>query len=185
VRLRPELPLGPPASANWLPIAGDWDGDEVDTVGLYNPASGTFYLRNSNSAGPADVTFRYGPTSSTWKPIAGDWDQDGTDTVGLYNPTTGTFYLRNDNAPGPADVTFRYGPPPAPGCRSQGTGTGCRATCGCRAAMEPPERCPAGLGTPVLVRRRWNHSDRRPSSIGCRPEGSASPARSDMDPTDA
>ena len=40
------------------PIAG------VDTPGVYNPATGTFFLRNANSAGPADTTFTYGPR---WK----------------------------------------------------------------------------------------------------------------------
>ena len=99
-----------PAASDWMPIAGDWDGDGDVTIGLYNPTTGYFYLRNSNSAGVADLAFRYGPTGSTLKPIAGDWDGDGDVTIGLYNPTTGYFYLRNTNAPGPADLTFRFGP---------------------------------------------------------------------------
>ncbi len=81
-----------------------------DTVGLFNPNPGTFYLRNSNSAGPADVSFRYGPANSGWISVSGDWDRDGKRTIGLYNPATGTFYLKNTNAAGPADITFRYGP---------------------------------------------------------------------------
>ena len=81
-----------------------------DTVGLYNPTSGTFYLRNSNSAGVANVSFRYGPANAGWVPLTGDWDDNGTDTIGLYNPATGTFYLRNSNSAGVANVVFRYGP---------------------------------------------------------------------------
>jgi hypothetical protein len=49
-------------------------GAGVDTVGLYNPATGVFYLRNSNSAGFADVTFTYGPAGAGWIPLVGDWD---------------------------------------------------------------------------------------------------------------
>jgi hypothetical protein len=82
----------------------------ADTVGLYNPATGNFYLRNSNSAGAADLMFRYGPTSSSWLPVVGDWDGDAVVTIGLYHQSPGNFYLRNSNSAGAADLTFRYGP---------------------------------------------------------------------------
>jgi hypothetical protein len=82
----------------------------ADTVGLYNPATGNFYLRNSNSAGAADLMFRYGPTSSSWLPVVGDWDGDAVVTIGLYHQSPGNFYLRNTNSAGAADLTFRYGP---------------------------------------------------------------------------
>ncbi len=81
-----------------------------DTIGLYNPTTGTFYLRDTNSAGVADYTFRYGPAGAGWEPVTDDWDGDGVDTIGLFNPTTGTFYLRDTNSAGIADNTFGYGP---------------------------------------------------------------------------
>jgi hypothetical protein len=99
-----------PAGTNWLPIAGDWNGDGIDSVGLYDPTSGNFYLRNSNSTGVADITFQLGPTNSTWKPVAGDWNGDGVDTIGLYDPATGTWRLRNSNSAGAYDSTFTFGP---------------------------------------------------------------------------
>ena len=82
----------------------------MDTVGLYNPGTSIFYLRNANSTGVADVTFAYGPAGSGWTPIVGDWNADSIDTVGLYNPGAANFYLRNTNNTGVADVTFMYGP---------------------------------------------------------------------------
>jgi hypothetical protein len=39
-----------------IPLAGDFDANGVDSAGIYR--SGTFYLRNSNSAGVADLVFR-------------------------------------------------------------------------------------------------------------------------------
>jgi hypothetical protein len=99
-----------PASANWTPLSGDWDGDGTDTIGLYNPSTATFFLRNTNAAGAADLTFPYGPAGLGWLPLAGDWNGDGVDTVGLYNPSTGAFHLKNTNAAGPADITFTFGP---------------------------------------------------------------------------
>ncbi|MBI3467961.1 MAG: tandem-95 repeat protein [Planctomycetes bacterium] len=80
------------------------------TPGLYNPATGGFYLRNQNAGGIADTAFQYGPAGLGWLPITGDWDGDGKDTVGLYEPTNSVFFLRNENAGGFADITFAYGP---------------------------------------------------------------------------
>ena len=56
---------------------------QTSTLGLYNPATSVFYLRNSTSLqsptdkGYADVTFAYGAAGAGWIPIAGDWDGDG------------------------------------------------------------------------------------------------------------
>ena len=99
-----------PADGKWTPLVGDWNGDGIDTIGLYNPVTSTFYLRNSNTTGTANTTFAYGPAGGGWTPIVGDWNGDGIDTVGLYNPATSTFYLRNSNTTGVANITFGYGP---------------------------------------------------------------------------
>ena len=83
----------------------------TDTAGLYNPTTSTFFLRNSNSIGVADVSFAYGPAGAGWTPVVGDWNGgDGIDTPGLYNPATGAFFLRNLNSIGVADLSFSYGP---------------------------------------------------------------------------
>ncbi|MGQ0572111.1 MAG: DUF7948 domain-containing protein [Armatimonadota bacterium] len=82
----------------------------METVGLHNPATSTFFLKNTNAAGPADVVFGYGPGGLGWVPLAGDWDGNGTDTAGIYDPMTSTFFLKNTNAAGPADIVFSYGP---------------------------------------------------------------------------
>jgi hypothetical protein len=79
----------------------------VDTPGLYTSATGAFQLRNSNSSGPANVTFTFGAGGA--KPMSGDWNGDGTSTIGLYDPATSTFFLRNSNTAGGADVTFSFG----------------------------------------------------------------------------
>ena len=98
-----------PAGAG-IPIAGDWNGDGQDTVGLYYPATSTFYLSDGNATGSASVNFMYGPANSGDIPVVGDWNGDGKDTIGLYNPATSMFYLRNSNSSGYSDVTFVYGP---------------------------------------------------------------------------
>ncbi len=82
----------------------------VDSPGVYNSATASWFLRNSNSAGVADLTFTFGGGGPTMVPIKGDWDGDGDDTPGLYDTTTGAFFLRNSNASGPAEVAvFTFG----------------------------------------------------------------------------
>jgi uncharacterized repeat protein (TIGR01451 family) len=79
-----------------------------ETIGVYDPASRTFYLRNSNTPGNADIQVQYGPASAV--PVVGDWNGDGVDTIGVYEPSTRTFYLRNSNTVGNADLTIQFGP---------------------------------------------------------------------------
>jgi hypothetical protein len=72
----------------------------------------TWYLRNENSAGPADVArpFRFGAPG--WVPVVGDWTGTGHTGIGVFDPSTGTWYLRNETSAGPADAgVFRYGAP--------------------------------------------------------------------------
>jgi hypothetical protein len=96
------------------PLVGDWDGDGVDTIGVYR--DGVFYLRNSNTTGTADITFAYGNPGDI--PLAGRWTKLFTsvdpyvfvpDTVGV--DRDGVFYLRNSNTTGTADITFQFGDP--------------------------------------------------------------------------
>jgi hypothetical protein len=82
----------------------------ADTPGVYLGGTGSWFLRNSNSAGGADLVFGFGPSGLGWLPLRGDWDGDGTDTIGLYDGSTGNFFLRNQNAAGGADLVFSFGP---------------------------------------------------------------------------
>lgn len=99
-----------PAGQGWMPVTGDWNGNDFDTVGVWDPANSMFYLRNSNTPGSAEIEFGFGPSNSGWTPLAGDWNGDGVDTVGLFNPATSTFYLRNSHSGGEADHVYDFGP---------------------------------------------------------------------------
>ena len=45
-----------------VPVSGDWNGDGIATAGAFSPATSTFYLRNSNSSGNADIVLTlFGP----------------------------------------------------------------------------------------------------------------------------
>jgi Tol biopolymer transport system component len=94
------------------PFMGDWDGDGIDTPGLYRQSDGYVYLRNSNSEGIADITFFFGNPGDV--PLAGDFNGCGFDTVSIYRPSEARFYIitelgEDGGGLGAADYSFLFG----------------------------------------------------------------------------
>jgi hypothetical protein len=82
----------------------------AQTIGMFDPATANWYLRNTNSPGAPDAgQFQYGAPG--WSPVVGDWTGSGRQTIGVVDPTTATWYLRNGNSSGAPDFTFQYGAP--------------------------------------------------------------------------
>ncbi len=97
-----------------VPFVGDWDGDGVETPGLYRQSDGYVYLRNSNSQGIADIAFFFGDPGDL--PLVGDFDGDGDDTVSVYRPASSSVFVINelgsgDAGLGAADFYFVFGDP--------------------------------------------------------------------------
>lgn len=97
-----------------VPFMGDWNGDGVDTPGLYRQSDGYVYLRNSNTQGIADVSFFFGNPGDI--PVPGDFDGDGLDTVSIYRPSEAKFYVINklgskDAGLGAAETSMWFGNP--------------------------------------------------------------------------
>jgi len=93
-----------------VPLIGDWNGDDCDTVSVYQPSEGRVYIvnklgQNGASLGPADFSFAYGNPSE--RVFSGDWNGNGVDGVGLRR--NGMMYLRNPPSTGPADNVFTFG----------------------------------------------------------------------------
>ncbi|MDH3605749.1 MAG: hypothetical protein OER12_01995 [Acidimicrobiia bacterium] len=86
-----------------VPLMGDWDGDGVDTVGVFR--DGLWLLRNANGPGPADHDFLFGEAAD--EPVVGDWDGDGVDTVGVFRD--GRWMLTDTNGVSPPEYAFDFG----------------------------------------------------------------------------
>jgi DNA-binding beta-propeller fold protein YncE len=98
------------AQSTDIPVTGDWNGDGIDTPGLYRPSTSTFYLWDRwamLSIANAEYVVTLGTSGD--RPIVGDWDGDGKDSLGYFRPSTNTFYLRNALGAGSADYTIAYG----------------------------------------------------------------------------
>lgn len=81
-----------------IPIIGDWDGDGIDGIAIYQ--NGLFMLREIRSSTVAEWSVNFGPMEANWQAIAGDWNGDGVDGLGLYKD--GVFIL-SDSALSPAE----------------------------------------------------------------------------------
>lgn len=93
-----------------IPLSGDWNGDGIHGIGLYDPQTGLFMLRDTVKAGIPDYQFLFGPAGEDCLPLVGDWDGDGIQTVGLYKPADGAFYLSDRLDGGESNYAFRFGP---------------------------------------------------------------------------
>ncbi len=114
------VPFGSPGN---LPVVGDWNGDGVDTVGVYISQLGVFLMRDSNTAGNADYAFVMGNPGD--EPIAGKWDASMTRSgIGVYRPSNGLLFGKRTLSTGYADYTMVLGNPDDHGLGGDWDGNG-------------------------------------------------------------
>ncbi len=65
-----------------------------DSVGVYNPTTNQFLLRNSLTTGAADETVSFDVCGMRCRPVAGDWNGDGLSGIVLYDLDTERYFLR-------------------------------------------------------------------------------------------
>src|SRR4030042_2864879 len=72
-------------------VVGDWDGDGVQTIGVYRPTTGFFYLRNSRTPGVADISVPCGSWGTNKSPVV--LHGGGASVVGTYDSSAALFEL--------------------------------------------------------------------------------------------
>jgi len=81
--------------AGAVPVTGDWSGNGITKIGVYDPATSQWYLDyNGNGAWdgtPADVLSSFDAGLVGAVPVTGDWTGTGTRKIGMYQ--NGTWYL--------------------------------------------------------------------------------------------
>ncbi|MBN2114734.1 MAG: murein L,D-transpeptidase [Acidimicrobiia bacterium] len=70
-------------------------GAAVHSVGLFDPATGEWYLRDD--VGRTTRIARFGGAGVV--PLMGDWDGDGIDTPAVYRSAAGRLFIRNGRSP--------------------------------------------------------------------------------------
>lgn len=103
-------------------VTGDWDGNGTQTLGVFRPSTGTWYLRNAAGGGTADIPeIKFAMPGD--QPVVGDWDGDGIDDIGVFRASTGTWYLR-ESSRGGAVVSVHFGMPGDVGVAGDWNGDG-------------------------------------------------------------
>ncbi len=90
-----------------VPFTGDFDGDDIDTIGLHRPTTGLVYYRNSHTQGVADHSFLFGNPGDRF--VTNDWNHNGIDTPAVFRPGNITHYFRFSNTQGAADARYMWG----------------------------------------------------------------------------
>lgn len=68
---------------------GEGQVEDIDQVGLFDPANGIFFIGDGGSTSQIRL-------AATGQPIAGDFNCDGIDGVGVFDAESGRFLLDND-----------------------------------------------------------------------------------------
>ena len=79
------------ADKNWWPMGGDFNGDALTDVGLYNNTTGEFRMAVSTGSNFSDkgVVFKFDGASYSWQPFTGNFNGDKYTDFALYNKDTG------------------------------------------------------------------------------------------------
>lgn len=80
-------------AADNVPVAGDFNGDGVDTFSLFKNGIWQIFNINVLNGYPAPIISNFGLAGDL--PVTGDWDGDGIETLGTYRPSAGQFFLSN------------------------------------------------------------------------------------------
>ena len=89
--------FGPFGKAGDVPVAGDWNGDSRDEVGVWEPGSRHFYLDNDSDGlwDSAKGDLKLGPYGESYDtPVRGNWHGGNKDLVGVWDPYTRLFHYQ-------------------------------------------------------------------------------------------
>ncbi|MDF9714589.1 hypothetical protein INN71_00555 [Nocardioides sp. ChNu-153] len=87
----------------WQFVAGDWNGDGIDEIGAYDPATATLHQRFTANR---TVAVKFGSNARRYQAYVGDWNGDRIDDLGLLDLTDKTFHLRNSAT---RTTSFKFG----------------------------------------------------------------------------
>jgi hypothetical protein len=93
-----------------VPVAGDWNGDGADTIGVYRGSTGFFLLSDSNTTPAVNYSALFGNPGDV--PFAGKWTNDMTGSgIGVYRNSNGIVYQRKSLTSGTDDYFAIFGNP--------------------------------------------------------------------------
>ena len=94
-------------SSDQLPVAGDWNGDGVSTIGVYRDGTWRLDIDGDGKFTEKDEIFGFGRKGDI--PLVGDFDGDGRDDVGVYRAGKWIIDSNHDRELDAHDKVFEFG----------------------------------------------------------------------------
>jgi len=90
--------------ANDIPFSGDFNGDGLTDLAIYNPTTFQYKYQINGSSSPS--TFTIGSAGDTFLPVNGDYNGDGKTDFAVYDQTAAEFII---DTPGVGQSIIRFG----------------------------------------------------------------------------
>jgi serine-aspartate repeat-containing protein C/D/E len=88
-------------------VVGDFNGDGIDTVGIYRAGKWTLDVNGDGQFDAADRHFEFGGRDD--RPVVADLDGDGTDEIGVFRDGRWIFDVDHNERLDEHDQTFAFG----------------------------------------------------------------------------
>jgi len=89
------------------PVTGDWNGDGIDTIGVFRSGHWNLDMDGDGRWTDADGVIELGQAGDV--PVVGDWDGDGIDELGVYRDGTWMIDTNGDHQFDARDKVFEMG----------------------------------------------------------------------------
>ena len=90
-----------------IPIAGDWNGDGITTIGIFRGGHWLFDKDGDGRQTPGDETAEFGAKGDL--PVVGDFNGDGIDEIGVYRAGRWIIDTNGNRQIDPDDKSFELG----------------------------------------------------------------------------
>lgn len=84
------------ASSAYVSTAGDFDGDNIDDLAVYDPEAGDWYIRKLGT-GDTTLAWKFNWGYAGAMPTPGDFDGNGVDELVVYDQAKGVWHMKSLN----------------------------------------------------------------------------------------
>lgn len=97
-------------NASMIPVSGDYNGDGVFDLAVYQETTGNWFIRSLGVIGPENppITFGQNWGDSSMIGVPGDYNGDGRSDLAVYQPSSGSWFIRQLGPDGPQNPPIAF-----------------------------------------------------------------------------
>lgn len=99
--------------AGMIPVSGDFNGDGVADLAVYQLGTGNWFIRSLGPLGPDNPPITFGQTwgDASMTPVPGDYNGDNVADLAVYQRATGMWFIRSLGPLSPDNPPITFGQP--------------------------------------------------------------------------